>query len=57
MPQRIMCGRCGFTLYEGAEVKQPVEVILQYDGRCPGCGKPLEYSVDNIRLKILNQRE
>lgn len=55
MPQRIICGKCGFALYEGAEVKQPVEVILHYDGKCPKCGKVLEYDVNSIRLKILDK--
>ncbi len=55
MPQKIVCEECGFSLYEGAEVKQPIEIILQYDGKCPKCGKDLEYNVSNIQVNLIDK--
>jgi hypothetical protein len=57
MPQKIVCGRCGYSLYEGDEVKQPVEIILQSDGKCPKCNKDLEYDVSNIDVKLIDNNQ
>ncbi len=46
----ITCGHCGYVLYEGNELKTPDEVVREYSGVCPKCGKILKPSVQNIRI-------
>ena len=55
MPQHIICSECGHKLYNGLEVKQPVEIILQYNGKCPKCDKSLEYDLNKIQLTALEE--
>jgi RNase P subunit RPR2 len=54
MPQRVICHGCNHILYEGAELKPPDEIIRQYEGKCPKCGKklsilPLEVDVKPVK--------
>lgn len=42
MPQKIVCSKCGYVLYEDEELVQPVEILRKYDSRCPHCAIPLE---------------
>jgi len=51
MPQRIVCSRCGYVFYEGNMVKSPEEVIKEYRGKCPQCGKRLTFSVDSVEVR------
>ncbi|MEJ2241355.1 MAG: hypothetical protein P8Y18_04350 [Candidatus Bathyarchaeota archaeon] len=39
MPQKVICEKCGFVLYEGSELKPPDEIIQNHDGKCSKCGK------------------
>ncbi len=50
MPQRIICKRCGSSLYEGIELESPSDVIQRYNGTCPNCGNKLEFNYENIRI-------
>ena len=38
MPQRVSCNNCNTILYEGRNIKPPLEVIHNYEGKCPKCG-------------------
>jgi RNase P subunit RPR2 len=57
MPQKIVCSGCHTTLYEGYEVVEPVEVISQYNSKCPNCGKKLEFDYENIELCVIKPRK
>jgi len=51
MPQRVTCHECGHILYEGIEVKPPDEILHQYDGKCPKCGRKLSIIPLNVDVK------
>jgi ribosomal protein L34E len=41
VPQRAICQNCGALLYQGMDLRPPEEIIQQYNGKCPKCGKKL----------------
>ena len=51
MPQKTTCRDCGFILYEDMDLKSPDEIIEQYDGRCPQCGKKLTFVPSEVYVK------
>jgi RNase P subunit RPR2 len=51
VPQRVICQGCHHILYEGAELKPPDEVLQQYDGKCPKCGKKLSLLPIDVEVK------
>ena len=51
LPQRVTCHECGYVLYEGIEVKPPDELLHQYDGKCPKCGRKLSIVPLNVDVK------
>jgi len=51
MPQRAICQNCGALLYEGVDLKPPDEIIQQYDGKCPKCGKKLSSIPKDVEVK------
>jgi hypothetical protein len=51
MPQRVICQGCSYVLYEGAELKPPDEILQQYEGKCPECGKKLSLLPINVEVK------
>jgi hypothetical protein len=51
MPQKVVCHKCGFVLYEGLELKPPDEILQSLDGKCPECGKKLSYIPKNVEVK------
>ncbi|UCC33275.1 MAG: hypothetical protein JSW53_05780 [Candidatus Bathyarchaeota archaeon] len=51
MPQKVVCRECGFVLYEDLDLKAPDEIMQQYDGKCPSCGKKLTFTPENIEVK------
>jgi DNA-directed RNA polymerase subunit RPC12/RpoP len=51
MPQRAVCQNCGALLYEGTDLKPPDEIIQQYDGKCPKCGKKLSSIPKDVEVK------
>ena len=51
MPQRVICHGCSHVLYEGAELKPPEEILQNYDGKCPKCGKKLSLLPIDVEVK------
>jgi ribosomal protein S27AE len=51
LPQRVVCQQCGVVLYEGAELKPPDEILHQFNGKCPKCGKKLSLLPINVEVK------
>jgi DNA-directed RNA polymerase subunit RPC12/RpoP len=51
IPQLVICEQCGATLYNGIDLKPPDEIIQEYDGKCPKCGKKLSFTPKNIEVK------
>jgi len=50
MPQKVICSKCGYILYEGMELKTPDEILQQYEERCPKCGRKL--SIHPVKILI-----
>jgi transcription initiation factor IIE alpha subunit len=50
MPQKITCSECGQVLYEGDILKSPQDIIKKYDGKCPKCGRKLDYSTNSVAI-------
>ena len=48
MPQKILCKECNETLYEGDLLKSPQDVIKKFEGKCPSCGKELNFETDAV---------
>lgn len=57
MPQRIICGGCGKVLYEGNDLKLPEELIQQFKGVCPGCGKKLSFDPAKVDIRVLQEEQ
>jgi DNA-directed RNA polymerase subunit RPC12/RpoP len=51
VPQRVICSGCSHILYEGPDLKPPDEVLQQYDGKCPRCGKKLSLLPIDVEVK------
>jgi DNA-directed RNA polymerase subunit RPC12/RpoP len=51
MPQRILCSECGEVLYEGELLKSPQDIIKKYEGKCPSCGKRLEFDTEQVKIR------
>jgi phage FluMu protein Com len=54
MPQKIICKECGEVLYEGELLKSPQDVIKKFEGRCPNCGKDLNFATDAVKVQPCN---
>ena len=53
MPQRVLCQKCRYVLYEGIELTPPDEIIQRFNGNCPNCGKKLSFNPANVDVKPL----
>jgi len=51
MPQRVICHGCNHVLYDGTELKPPDEILHQYEGICPKCGKKLSLLPIDVEVK------
>jgi len=51
MPQKVICENCGHVLYEGEDLKAPEEIVQQYNGKCPKCGRKLSTVPKNVEVK------
>jgi ribosomal protein S27AE len=51
VPQRAVCQKCGYVLYEGDDLKPPDEIMQQCNGRCPKCGKKLALIPLDVEVK------
>ena len=53
MPACYICEQCGFVIHAGFELLNPMEIIRQNGGKCPGCGKNLLFDPEKVELKLL----
>ena len=51
MPQRILCSGCGCVLYNGEVLKCPQDVVKKYEGKCPECGKRLDFTLESVIIE------
>lgn len=56
MPQRVICEKCGFILYEGSELKPPDEIIQTHDGKCTKCGNKISFVPKKVEVKSADDR-
>ncbi len=52
MPEKIICGRCGFVFYEGHDLVPPEVIAKKYDYRCPRCSSPLKLKPLTIKIEL-----
>jgi hypothetical protein len=50
VPQKVICEKCGFVLYEGTELKPPDEIIQTHEGKCPECGKEISFIPKKVEV-------
>ncbi|MCK5605510.1 hypothetical protein KAR91_26695 [Candidatus Pacearchaeota archaeon] len=50
MPEHIICDGCRAVLYEGRELKAPLEIIQENGGLCPQCGKKLSFLPEKVDI-------
>jgi hypothetical protein len=55
LPQKVICEKCGFVLYEGSELKPPDEIIQNHDGKCSKCGKKISFIPKKVEVKSANK--
>jgi hypothetical protein len=55
LPQKVICEKCGFILYEGSELKPPDEIIQNHDGKCSKCGKKISFIPKKVEVKSANK--
>jgi len=53
MPQKIICEGCDAVLLDDSKLRPPGEIIKEFDGKCPSCGKKLIFNPDKIEMNIL----
>ena len=51
VPQRVICQKCGYVLYDEDDLKPPDEILHQYNGKCPRCGKKLALVPLDVEVK------
>ena len=56
MPQKVICEACGEVLYKGVDLKPPEEVIQQFNGKCPRCGRQLVFNPEKVEIKGLTNK-
>ena len=54
MPQKIICKGCGQVLYEGEILKSPHDLIKNFEGHCPNCGRDLSFMKEAVEVKPYN---
>jgi len=57
MPLRVICQKCKSVLYDGKDLKPPYEIIQDYNGRCPNCGKklsqmPIDFEIEYDKTRV-----
>jgi len=55
LPQKVICEKCGFVLYEGTELKPPDEIIQTNDGKCPNCCKKISFIPKKVDVIAANE--
>ena len=56
MPQKVICEKCGFSLYEGSDLKPPDEIIQTHDGKCPECDNKISFVPKKVEVKSANKK-
>ena len=56
MPQKVICEKCGFILYEGTDLKPPDEIIQNHEGKCPKCGKKISFVPKKVEVGADKER-
>jgi hypothetical protein len=56
VPQKVICEKCGFILYEGTELKPPDEIIQDNDGKCSKCGNKISFIPKKVEVTAANDR-
>jgi hypothetical protein len=56
LPQRVICEKCGFILYEGSDLKPPDEIIQTHDGKCAECGKKISFVPKKVEVKSADDK-
>jgi predicted RNA-binding Zn-ribbon protein involved in translation (DUF1610 family) len=56
LPQKVLCEKCGFILYEGIELKPPDEIIQNHDGKCPKCGKKISFIPKKVEVTSAGEK-
>ena len=51
MPQKVVCGDCGFILYEEKELMSIQEILSIHNGKCPKCGKRLSRTPKSVEVE------
>jgi len=51
MPQKVVCDGCGEVLYDNKDLKPPIEIIKQMNGKCPQCSKKLIFDPQKVEIK------
>jgi ribosomal protein S27AE len=51
VPQRVICQKCGYVLYDEDDLKPPDEILHQHNGKCPKCGKKLALVPLDVEVK------
>ena len=51
VPQLVICQKCGYILYDEDDLKPPDEILHQYNGKCPKCGKKLALVPLDVEVK------
>lgn len=49
----MICDKCCALLYEGEEIRPPNDIVLDYDGKCPNCGKKLSFVPINVEIRVI----
>lgn len=57
MPQRVICSECDHVLYEGDILKSPQDILKKFDGRCPKCGRKLNFKTDSVSIYPCDESE
>jgi len=55
VPQKVICEKCGFILYEGSDLKPPDEIIQTHDGKCPKCGKKISFVPKKVEVRAADE--
>jgi len=55
VPERIFCGVCHLIFYEGEVLISPLDIVEENDGKCPNCGKELDFLFSGIVIKPIKK--
>jgi len=53
----VIRDKCSVLLYERGDIKPPNDIVLDYDGKCPNCGKKLSFAPINIEVRAIASQD